>query len=161
MCESTNGWWISHTKGQESGKYIHVMTSRGNSFWCLIPCKNFIEKVLTAETFILMWYDVYLSLQLHNECDGISDHQSFDCLFNCLFRRRSKKTSKLHITVLCKENPLATGGFSSQRASSTENVSIWWLHHDIETHAERISVSLSSPPNDNQWENIIYNWLNP
>ena len=118
----------------------------------------FIEKILTAETFILMWYDVYLSLQWHNECDGISDHQSFDCLFKCLFRHRSKKTSKLHVTGLCKENPLATGGFPSHRASSTENVSIWWLHHDIETHAERISLRLSSPPNDNQWENIIYNW---
>ena len=27
-------------------------------------------------------------------------------------------------------NPLVTGGFPSQRASNTENVSIWWRHHD-------------------------------
>ena len=31
----------------------------------------------------------------HNEPDGVSNHQSHDCLLNRLFRRRSKKTSKL------------------------------------------------------------------
>ena len=34
-------------------------------------------------------------LQLrHNERDSVSNHQPHDCLFNCLWRRRSKKTSK-------------------------------------------------------------------
>ena len=31
----------------------------------------------------------------HNERDGVSNHRHLDCLFNCVFRRRSKKTSKL------------------------------------------------------------------
>ena len=40
----------------------------------------------------------------HNELDGVSDHQSHDCLLNCLFGRRSKKTSKLRVTGhLCGE----------------------------------------------------------
>ena len=65
----------------------------------------------------------------HNERDCVSNHQPHDCLFNCLFRRRSKKTSKLCVTGLCAGYSPVTGEFSAQRASNTENVSIWWRHH--------------------------------
>ena len=37
----------------------------------------------------------------HNGRDGVSNHQPQDCLLNHLFRRRSKKTSKLRVTGLC------------------------------------------------------------
>ena len=37
----------------------------------------------------------------HNGCDSVSNHQPYDCLLNRLFRRRSKKTSKLRVTGLC------------------------------------------------------------
>ena len=37
----------------------------------------------------------------HNERDGVSNHQQLDCFFNRLFRRRSKKTSKLRVTDVC------------------------------------------------------------
>ena len=37
----------------------------------------------------------------HNECDSVSNHQPVDCLSNCLFRRTSRKTSKLRVTGLC------------------------------------------------------------
>ena len=67
----------------------------------------------------------------HNKHDGISNHQRFNCLLNHLFKRRSKKTSKLRVTGLCEGNPLVTGGFPSQRASNAENVSIWWRHRVI------------------------------
>ena len=36
----------------------------------------------------------------HNERDSVSNHQPHDCLLNRLFRRRSKKTSKLRVTGL-------------------------------------------------------------
>ena len=39
----------------------------------------------------------------HNECIVVSNHQSHDCLFNRLFRGRSKKTSKLCVTGHCGE----------------------------------------------------------
>ena len=42
---------------------------------------------------------------------------------------RSKKTSKLRVSVLCEGNPPVTGEFPAQRASNAENVSIWWRHH--------------------------------
>ena len=66
----------------------------------------------------------------HNECDGISNRQPYDCLLRCLVRRRSKKTSKLRITGLCEGNSPVTGEFPAQRASNSEKVSIWWCHHD-------------------------------
>ena len=36
----------------------------------------------------------------HNDHDGVSNHQPHGCLLNCLFRRRSKKPSKLRVTGL-------------------------------------------------------------
>ena len=72
----------------------------------------------------------------HNEPDCVSNNQPHDCLLNRLFRRRSKKTSKLRFTGLCAGNSPRTGEFPAQRASNTENVSIWWRHHET-THIER------------------------
>ena len=37
----------------------------------------------------------------HNDNCGVSNHQPHDCLLNRLFRRISKKTSKLRVTGLC------------------------------------------------------------
>ena len=69
----------------------------------------------------------------HNGRDSVSNHQSHDCLLNRLFRRRSKKTSKLRVTGLCVGNSPGTGEFPAQMASNAENVSIWWRHHAILT----------------------------
>ena len=65
-----------------------------------------------------------------NGPDSVSNHQPHDCLLNRLFRRRSKKTSKLHVTGLCAGNSPGTGDFPAQMASYAENISIWWRHHD-------------------------------
>ena len=40
----------------------------------------------------------------HNDHDGVSNHQPHHCLLNRLFRRRSKKSSKLRVTGLCAGN---------------------------------------------------------
>ena len=40
----------------------------------------------------------------HNDHDSVSNHQPHECLLNRLFRRRSKKTSKLRVTGLCVGN---------------------------------------------------------
>ena len=72
-----------------------------------------------------------MSLQWrHNEFDGVLNHQRLDCLLNRLFRRRSKKTSKLRVTGLCEGNSPVTGEFPAQRASNAENASHWWRHHE-------------------------------
>ena len=50
----------------------------------------------------------------HNGCDDVSNHQHHHCLLNRLFRRRSKKTSKLRVTSLCAGNSPVTGEFPAQ-----------------------------------------------
>ena len=64
-----------------------------------------------------------------NGVDGVSNPRRIDGLLNRLFIRRSKKTSKRRVTGLCEGNPPVTNGFPSQRASDTENVSIWHRYH--------------------------------
>ena len=64
-----------------------------------------------------------------NGRDGVSNHQPHDCLFNYLFKRGSRKISKLRVTGLCAGNSPGTGEFPAQMASNAENVSIWWRHH--------------------------------
>ena len=41
----------------------------------------------------------------------ITNHQRLDCVLNPLFRRRSKKASKLRVTGLCVGNSRGTGEF--------------------------------------------------
>ena len=65
----------------------------------------------------------------HNGRDGVSNLQPHHCLFNHLFRRRSKKTSKRRVTGFCEGNSPAAGGFPAQMASNAENVANWWRHH--------------------------------
>ena len=79
-----------------------------------------------------------------NECDGVSNHQRLDCLLNCLFRRRSKKKSKLRITVLGEGNSPVTGEFPSQRASNAENISIWRRHHESGKSRGKVQESFSA-----------------
>ena len=59
----------------------------------------------------------------HDENQGVPNPV---CLFEPLFWLTSKNTSKTALLVLGE----VTGGFSSQRSSSAESVSMWWLHHE-------------------------------
>ena len=65
----------------------------------------------------------------HNGFDGVSTHQPHHCLPNRVFRRRSKKTSKLRVAGLCVGNSPVAGEFPTQMVCNAENVSIWWRHH--------------------------------
>ena len=92
------------------------------------PCLKFLECIRTV-----CWRHgglVYLQLR-HNELDGVSNHRRLNYLLNRLSRRRSKKTSKLHVTGLCEGYSPETGEFPAQRASNVENVSTWWRHHVV------------------------------
>ena len=54
-------------------------------------------------TFHLSSRDLSLHWR-HNDRNGVTNHQPHGCLLNRLFRRRSKKTSKLRVTGLCVWN---------------------------------------------------------
>ena len=74
---------------------------------------NYIEEQITISDYdpcACFTTTYYHSLQwCHNGCSGVSNHQPHDCLLNHLFRRRSKKTSKLRVTGLCVGNSPVTG----------------------------------------------------
>ena len=107
-------------------------------------------QVLTSHNIYRMWLHVlvfeicawhksvyhvpgaFVTLQWrHNGRDSVWNHHSHDCLLNRSFRRRSKKTSKLCVTGLCAGNSPVTGEFPTQMACYSENVSIWWRHHEV------------------------------
>ena len=71
---------------------------------------------------------------------------------NCLFRRWSKKTSKLRVTGLCVGNSPVTDEFPSQIASNAENVSIWWRHHVMR---DGISEYLNRLSSCSSGENVV------
>ena len=76
------------------------------------------------------WINIFGSLQWrHNGRDCVSNYRRLDCLLSRLFRRRSKKTSKLRVTGLYGVNSPVAGEFPAQRTSDAENASIWWRHH--------------------------------
>ena len=93
----------------------------------------------------------------HNGRDSVSNHQPHDCLLSRLFRRWSKKTSKLRVAGLCAGNSPVTGEFPAQMASNAENVSIWWRHH---AHQQPVWVCLCifSPISSNFFKNRLMPW---
>ena len=102
----------------------------GETFQCLLKHENVESLPILARkkysnyavgSVVLQWR--------YNEHNGVSNHRRLDRLLKCLFRRRSKKTSKLSVTGLCAGNSPVTGEFPAQMASNAENVSIWWRRH--------------------------------
>ena len=121
-------------------QYLHKFDQVSTAYKCFIVWNRYLRHGWIITSHIIVWYiiiypcDRYLLLALkssyplqwcHNGCDRVLNHWHLDCLLNRLFRRRSKKTSKLCVTGLCEGNPPVTDGFPSQRASNEENVSIW------------------------------------
>ena len=109
--------------------WCHGKSSSTNDFKqviCLSPeslfCWNCAAQIPKNDTIVpLQWR--------HNGPEDVSNHQPHHCLLNRLFRRRSKKTSKLRVTGLCAAKSPVTGEFPAQMASNAENASIWWRHH--------------------------------
>ena len=150
----TSGRWYTNS----SMKQRHQTPTRAIYFSISLPKDSILQTVVWIFTYIvwqvlnsekisnqffarnvmiktIMKYELLLpanwkSLQWrHNGCDRVSNHQPHDCLLTRLFRRRSKKTSRLRVTGLCAGNSPVTGEFPAQMTSDAENVSIWWRHH--------------------------------
>ena len=95
----------------------------------VIPWRESIGVIALAAACCALLFSIKSLQWRHNEHNVILNQQPHDCLLNRLFRRRSKKISKLRVTGLCEGNSPVTGEFPAQKASSAENVSIWWRHH--------------------------------
>ena len=123
--------WLIHTQTLilTIVYFIHkaVLFSRRCQYKSYSGCHNATRQLLPTHKS----RDTYPSLLWrHNGCGSVSNHQPHDCLLNCLFRRRSKKTSKLRVTGLCAGNSPGTGEFPALMASNAKSASIWWRHHD-------------------------------
>ena len=98
----------------------------------------------------------------HNEHNGVSNHQPHHCLLNRLFRSRSKKTSKLCVTGLCKGNSPMTGDFPAHRASDAEKCfHLMTSLCNEESYQCRsfmyvIDISSASPTTDSNAEANVY-----
>ena len=77
---------------------------------------------------------------------GVLNHRRPDCLLNRLFKRRSKKASKLRIPGLCEGNSQVTGEIPTQRPVNPKNISISWRHHEFASwfRLQTFNVNLSS-----------------
>ena len=122
----SRGWKVNVAA---DGKIWHLINAIYRIGFCFTSMNNvFHSAMITAEkksmTNSLRWR--------HSGRDGVSNHQPHHCLLNRLFRRRSKKTSKLRVTELGVGNSPVTGEFPAQIASNAENVSFWWRHHASE-----------------------------
>ena len=104
-----------------TGEFPLYWASNFEFYYCFEISMDYVPNVHVQST--LRWRI--------NGRDSVSNHQSHDCLLNRLFRRRSKKTSKLRVTGLCVGNSPGTGEFPAQMASNAEYVSIWWRHHGM------------------------------
>ena len=130
-------WYCGQIKYSSSlGRDVLNTFMRLHYGWCLHgnECKQHIGNAshMSRNQLGHVCMEPPISLQWrYNEWDGVSNHRRPHCLLNHLFGRRSKKTSTLRVTGLCAGNSPVTGEFPSQKASNTENVSIWWRHHGL------------------------------
>ena len=62
--------------------------------WGMIEHRN---RIVLCSKDVCCWPRMTLQW-LHNGHGSVSNHQPYDCLLNGLFKRRSKKTSKLRVT---------------------------------------------------------------
>ena len=111
-----------------------------------LSCLNEVQ--VTYQWNWLAWLSLLRRL---NGRDGVSNHQPHDCLLSRLFRHRSNKTSKLHVTGLCEGNSPVTAEFPTQIASDAEDAAIWWRHHGCYYSATVQSTSLC------QWRKFRWN----
>ena len=88
----------------------------------------------------------------HNDHDGVSNDQPHGCLLNRLFRRRSKKTSKLRVTGLCVGN--SPGPVNSPHKGPVprkmfpfDDVIMWWSDLTVPVENVRNLFSFLYPVN--------------
>ena len=99
-------WVLSAPDGPHVGPMNFAII--GGCFTCSLEfcrgCNSLIVLSVMRDRRRNLWWKIYdgsasPTLQWrHNERNGVSNHQPHDCLLNRLFRRRSKKISKIRVT---------------------------------------------------------------
>ena len=89
-----------------------------------------------------------------NDHDGVSNHQPHGCLLNRLFRRTSKKTSKLRVTGLCAGN--SPGPVNSPHKGPVTRK--MFPFDDVITFTDFVDWNLRVPTNHMIWCDLT-KWL--
>ena len=92
--------WIPLTKGPVIRKTFPGQDAIPHAYHVTLTDRHSLQS-------LGQWLHQYFFSTLqwrHNGHDSVSNHQLQDCLLNRLFRRRSKKTSRLPVTSLCVGN---------------------------------------------------------
>ena len=109
-------------------EHVNTMVHKNYSNWIQLGCNLKYIKIPVTIMVTGHYNDVIMGM--------IASQITSLYILNRLFRRRSKKTSKLLVTGLCAGNSPGTGEFLAQTASNAENVSIWWRYHGIANFSE-------------------------
>ena len=104
-CTMCNKWIHIEETTNNSHLNFHLYSVEKNSM-CMNTWHHSISKIAMLHAGeVLLKTESNSSLRWrHNDHDGVSNHQPHGCLLNRLFRRRSKKTSKLRVTGHCARN---------------------------------------------------------
>ena len=89
----------AHRAGNRGHDYLHVQSKRpANWEGSGMPCRPFCTKPLLEPVLVNCQLDSKATCKLpnalqwrHNECDGVSNHQPYDCILNRLFRYSQRK----------------------------------------------------------------------
>ena len=106
LCQYYTGTWhhqvfIRHGISSMSHNWVFVFLIINFNHLLYTNIKNIMYKYISCnnsehDSLSLQW--------CQNGHSGVSNHQPHNCLLNSLFRRISKKTSKLHVTGLFAVN---------------------------------------------------------
>ena len=119
---STTAYALSHGTRRLACNAMTLLTNPPRHHGGKITDENFKRNFIHGNWLVKVLLN-FIALQWrHNDRNGISNHQDLDCLLNHLFRHRSKKTSKLRVTGLCKENPPVTGRFPFYKGPVTRKM---------------------------------------
>ena len=96
--ENVSIWWRHHDQRLSARLQWPRFNALELSQSCSKPSvwSSLFQRGNHEENLALRWR--------HNDHDGGSNHQPHGCLLNRLFRRKSRKTSKLRVTGLCVGN---------------------------------------------------------
>ena len=137
LCKQSWGWWFEtplwslwrHRNGSVDNCWSYNPRCN-HRLWLFVQCAKLGNT--------LQWR--------HNGCDGVLNYQSHDWLLNRLFRRRSKKVSKLRVTGLCAGN---SPGNSQYKWPVTRKI---FPFHDVTMACPWLFAQRAILGNSSEWE---------
>ena len=115
--------YVLHCTLKNRNRSLELMQRLDHRRWKCNPSGNGspIRSIINIQYIALHWR--------HNDHDCVSNHQPYDCLLNRLFRRKSKKTSKLRVAGLCVGNSPGPVNSPHKGPVTRKMFPFWWRHH--------------------------------